>query len=482
MAETGWLRFFGANRARQHGLKTRASEAALHDILKTSPGNKEVHTQHKREKMTRLPSWQGISDADRGTASFPADSALDQADKEFISASQEVWQSPSVDQLAESLRSAWMTTPANEPLSAEYRPHVLLLCEFYGTRYSKIAKLESQLAEAKEELDKETERHKSIEEHWMVQEARYKAEVKRLEMFIHNTSDKGMEAVVLARAGSLIRSKLKETAMGRTSEETNLATTCHNTTVSNVTPQNVHAEAALNSALPTRQGTVYTTNEVRLSNVFRKLEKTKNTTNGARRNEFQDVDRGKAHLKSDRASQRSQSDSMSRIGPSMRGTVVKPPRRGSPEMKRGSTEKTAALEEVGVVGQPTCAATTSAHEDGKAMQDRVQNKPPQSTRQGYTRHNRQFSFVPGDDTTAVQLTDAKTPGDAPISQNENIPASKVWSGLASEQLRFSIISTAKVYEGSQTAALVKSGEDWGQPVSVKSVKPVSLDKSAGAEP
>jgi hypothetical protein len=118
-----------------------------------------------------------------------------------------------------------MTSEGNVPLPAEYRPHVLLLCEFYGTRHNKIAKLESQLAEAKDELDKETKRHKSIEEHWMVQDARYKAEVKRLEMFIHQTSDKGMEAVVLARAGSLIRNKPRVTAQGRTSVETNFTTT-----------------------------------------------------------------------------------------------------------------------------------------------------------------------------------------------------------------------------------------------------------------
>jgi mannose-6-phosphate isomerase-like protein (cupin superfamily) len=123
---------------------------------------------------------------------------MNEEDKLFINAAQQVWHSPSVEQIADSLRVALMTTAANEPLSAEYRPHVLLLCEAYGTRHSRIAKLEHQLKQ-------ETDRHASVEEHWMVEEARYKAEVKRLEMFIHRTSGTGMEAVALARAGSLIR-------------------------------------------------------------------------------------------------------------------------------------------------------------------------------------------------------------------------------------------------------------------------------------
>ncbi|EKJ70621.1 hypothetical protein NXS19_002379 [Fusarium pseudograminearum] len=416
MADAGWLRFFGANRARQHGLRYRASEAALHDILKDAPGNQETQIQHKRETMPRLPSWQGVSWADRGAAPLTgADAALDQADKLFINASQKVWHSPSVDQLAESLRAALMTTEGNQPLSAEYRPHVLLLCEFYGTRHHKIAKLESQLAEAKDQLEKERERYRSIEEHWMVQDARYKAEVKRLEMFIHETSDKGMEAVILARAGSLIRNRPGDTTNGRTSTE---ASPNNASMASGATPQKVNTEAAPNSALPTRQNTVLsrtrtfdTSNEVRLSNAFRKMEKTKNANSGGgRRTEAQHIGHGKAHPEHHRESQRSQSDSVPQIGQTPRDAVDEPPHEGSPERKRNSTEKAAVLQEAGVVGQ-LCTATESAHGHEKVKQDRVsESKPSQSTP-----HRRQFSFVPGDDTTGH----AKAPGNQPVAQNEN---------------------------------------------------------------
>lgn len=222
MTDSNWRRFLGVNRVCHHGLKSSRSEAALQEMLKEAPENKQTHTHREKQRMTRLSSWQGTPQTDRGTTSLKgADSALDEADKEFINASQQVWRNPSVDQVTETLRAAMMTRP-NEPLSVEYRPHVLLLCEFYGTRHNKIAKLESQLSEAQDALKRETERHKQVEEHWIRQDARYKAEVKRLEMFIHQTSNKGMEAVVLARAGSLIRTRPESTSKGPTTAKPNL--------------------------------------------------------------------------------------------------------------------------------------------------------------------------------------------------------------------------------------------------------------------
>jgi hypothetical protein len=188
MADQSWLRFLGGNRTRQHDLKYRRSEAALQDLYKDPPKSKEMHAHRLKKSMTRLPSWQGVSQANQATTAA--------AEAEY-----------SLDEVAETLQVAVMTNPASEALSAEYRSHILLLCEAYGTRHRKIAKLEKELAEAKMALKDEASRHKSIEEHWMVQDARYKAEVKRLEMFIHRMSDQGMEAVALARAGRLLRGR-----------------------------------------------------------------------------------------------------------------------------------------------------------------------------------------------------------------------------------------------------------------------------------
>ncbi|KAH7198650.1 uncharacterized protein B0J16DRAFT_379094 [Fusarium flagelliforme] len=399
MTDSNWRRFLGVNRVCHHGLKSRRSEAALQEMLKEDSGSKETHTR-ERARMTRLPSWQGTSQPDRGTTSLTgADSVLDEADKEFINASQQVWRNPSIDQVTEALRAAMMMRP-NEPLPAEYRPHVLLLCEFYGTRHNKIAKLESQLSEAQDALKKETERHEHIEERWIRQDARYKAEVKRLEMFIHQTSNKGMEAVVLARAGSLIRTRPGSTSKGPTTVKPNL-------TASIVT-----------SDMP-RTRTTDTSNEIRLSNAFRKLEGTKSPSGGTRRSEAQVISQSKTRRKHRRIGQHSRDDSISLNGPATHGTVNEPPNEGSPEQKCHSTEKTPARQEVGVVSQPIHTEITGLHEHEHVGRDRVLEKTPdQSNHRGHTRHRRQFSFVPGDDTTVSGTTDWSANGSTPSREFE----------------------------------------------------------------
>ncbi|RBQ81249.1 hypothetical protein FVER14953_07341 [Fusarium verticillioides] len=216
MADQSWLRFLGGNRARQHDLKYRRSEAALQDLYKDPPESKEIHGHRVKKSMARLPSWQEVSQPNQAAAAAAeAEYSLDEIDKLFINAGQQIWHSPSIDQVAETLQVAVMSNQASEALSAEYRSHILLLCEAYGARHRKIAKLERELAEAKMALKGEASRHSSIEEHWMVQDARYKAEVKRLEMFIHRTSEQGMEAVALARAGSLLRGRAGVTTGGQ---------------------------------------------------------------------------------------------------------------------------------------------------------------------------------------------------------------------------------------------------------------------------
>lgn len=211
MADSGLLRFLGANKSRAHGLSSPRSEPALKDLVNMSQKDTDVQAPPDRPSMARMASWQGLASAEQATPSASVPEPLvvepDDVDKLFINASQQVWHNPSMDQIAGALRAALMTNPSNQPLSAEYRPHVLYLLEGYSNIHHKIAKLERDLENTKDVLEKQAQRHDTIEEHWMVQEARYKAEVKRLELVIHEVSGKGLQAVALARAGSLIRNK-----------------------------------------------------------------------------------------------------------------------------------------------------------------------------------------------------------------------------------------------------------------------------------
>ncbi|KAM0246957.1 hypothetical protein ACHAP5_004406 [Fusarium lateritium] len=435
MADTGWLRFLGGSRARPHELMSRRSEAALQDLLKDNPRSTEKHSSPEKRIMSQPTSGHDTTQPSRGTTSASnADSAMDEEDKLFINAAQQVWHSPSVEQIADSLRVALMTTAANEPLSTEYRPHVLLLCEAYGTRHSKIAKLEHQLKQ-------EADRHTSVEEHWMVQEARYKAEVKRLEMFIHRTSGTGMEAVALARAGSLIRGNRPGPTMGdRTTTEKSTVKEGTSTLggSSKTTLQPEKPALALDEALPTRQGTVLsrtrtidTSNEIRLSKGFRNMDNSKKKAiNGTRRHKARDVDEETLH-KQEGEERCSRSTSVPPIGPSACAIVDTATHEDSVDEKHDSAGKPAAEDlhevEVGDVSQdqPNLASTTHMHEH------KHDQEPDRTSDQSYTRHHRrQFSFVPGDDKTAVRLggVRAGVPGNAPASEDQTIQVPSVDAG------------------------------------------------------
>ncbi|KAF9765910.1 hypothetical protein IL306_001732 [Fusarium sp. DS 682] len=466
MAEQSWLRFLGGNRAHQHDLKYRRSEAALQDLLKDAPKNREPLGHRQKKSMTRLPSWQGTCQANQTTT--PASGAeynLDEVDKLFINAGQQIWHNPSIDQVAETLRVAIMTNPASEALSAEYRSHILLLCEAYGTRHSKIAKLEKELAEAKGALKEEMDRHNSVEEHWMVQDARYKAEVKRLEVFIHRMSDKGMEAVALARAGSLIRGRAGAATKGPRASASeseavgkNTSNGCQYVHPSSTqyireltrTASETIVENEKNSALPIRQDTVCkcapadlcilhhtnilmpvsrtrtmdSSNEVRLSRGFRvqdDLKKKKKAAHGARRLEAHADDDGKTRQEQGRVEQHYPSASGLSIGQDRRDTTDMPPHEGSVESERDSTEKSTVMEEIGIVGRTNSASTTLTH--NQSSQDTVTElKFERRSHQNNSHHRRQFSFVPGDDKTAVRLGGVKAFGRALDNQNQNSQA------------------------------------------------------------
>lgn len=70
---------------------------------------------------------------------------------------------------------------------------------------TKVHAMEQELATAQAHQRQEKEDYASKQEIWAIQEARYKAEIKRLEVLIHQTSDKGLEAVALARSNTLLR-------------------------------------------------------------------------------------------------------------------------------------------------------------------------------------------------------------------------------------------------------------------------------------
>ncbi|VUC34100.1 unnamed protein product [Clonostachys rosea] len=98
-----------------------------------------------------------------------------------------------------------MSKPALEPLAPEYGSSILHLIEAYAAAKKEASKAQNELSQAAERRQKENEDFETLVTEWTIHEARYKAEIKRLEIIIHRTSGSGLEAVSMARSGSLIR-------------------------------------------------------------------------------------------------------------------------------------------------------------------------------------------------------------------------------------------------------------------------------------
>ncbi|CAH0044196.1 unnamed protein product [Clonostachys solani] len=110
-----------------------------------------------------------------------------------------------MDHIVDALLAAVMSKPALEPLGPEYGSSILHLIEAYGAAKKEASKAQNELSQAAERRQKENDDFDTLVTDWTIHEARYKAEIKRLEVIIHRTSGSGLEAVSMARSGSLIR-------------------------------------------------------------------------------------------------------------------------------------------------------------------------------------------------------------------------------------------------------------------------------------
>lgn len=207
MADSGWLRFLGGTRARtSRTLASPRSEPALRLLHQNSQVADDSHGQ-QRKAISRLSSWHGLMIATSVTAK-----GNDEPSNHVTGEEEMVWHNPSVDQMAEALRVAMMTKSVVEPLPVEYYSHIMHLIEGYSLVKEKTKAVERELVETKALRREEYDEYRSRQEDWMIREARYKAEVKRLELVIHQTSDTGLEAVALARSGSLLRAERNSSA------------------------------------------------------------------------------------------------------------------------------------------------------------------------------------------------------------------------------------------------------------------------------
>ncbi|KAL7930553.1 hypothetical protein V8C35DRAFT_330376 [Trichoderma chlorosporum] len=142
--------------------------------------------------------------APRPLAGFYHSSADSESDL-FVREADRLQNTPTVDEMADMLRTNIMVSSTPPTLGPQYTSYVLHLIEGYSKVRTQLLKKEKEVVQLESTRQEDKERSKALVSDWAAQEARYKAEIKRLELIIQKVSGKGVEAVALARSGSLIR-------------------------------------------------------------------------------------------------------------------------------------------------------------------------------------------------------------------------------------------------------------------------------------
>ncbi|KAK7738436.1 hypothetical protein SLS62_011391 [Diatrype stigma] len=115
-----------------------------------------------------------------------------------------VWFSPNVEQVVEGVQAGLIKRGALEPIPIQHNACVMTIIEAYGKKNQTIRALESKITEAKAAHERTREHTRELADEWLGREKQYKAEIKRLELLLASTSQEGVAAVSLARAGSVV--------------------------------------------------------------------------------------------------------------------------------------------------------------------------------------------------------------------------------------------------------------------------------------
>ncbi|KAL9471658.1 hypothetical protein ACSS6W_009599 [Trichoderma asperelloides] len=183
MGDSSWMRLLPGQRCR----------TPVTPLLHYSQNDNEDTHEAAALKITPRP----LAGFNQSSADFANDILVREADR--------LQNTPSVDGMADMLRTIIMVSPTPPVLDPQYTSYVLHLIEGYSKLRNKLSTKEKEVAQLKAKQQEDRENGKILFAEWSAQEVRYKAEIKRLEMIIQQVSGKGVEAVALARSGSLIR-------------------------------------------------------------------------------------------------------------------------------------------------------------------------------------------------------------------------------------------------------------------------------------
>ncbi|PTB72568.1 hypothetical protein M440DRAFT_1307552, partial [Trichoderma longibrachiatum ATCC 18648] len=197
MGDSSWMRLLPGQRCRTPLSSSHPPPYDHHHHHQPAP-------QASEDSLESSSNPHHLSISPRPLAGF-YHSASDPANDILVREADRLQNTPSVDEMADILRTTIMVAPTPPTLGPQYTSHVLHVIEGYSKLRTQLARAERDVARLEDARREDRERSKTQVAEWAAQEARYRAEIKRLELIIQKVSGRGVEAVALARSGSLVR-------------------------------------------------------------------------------------------------------------------------------------------------------------------------------------------------------------------------------------------------------------------------------------
>lgn len=169
MGDSGWMRLIPGQRCR-----TPVSPWLHNGQI----DNEDVPHEAANLKIAPRP----LAGFNQSSADFASDILVREADR--------LQNTPSVDEMADMLRTIIMVSPTPPVLDPQYTSYMLHLVEGYSKLRSRLSAKEKEVAQLKAKQQEDRENSKMLFADWSAQEARYKAEIKRLELIIQQVSGK----------------------------------------------------------------------------------------------------------------------------------------------------------------------------------------------------------------------------------------------------------------------------------------------------
>ena len=123
----------------------------------------------------------------------------------------DIWHQPTLEQISETLFVALMNKSHLEPIPLEYDTWVRQLVRGCVDLSQDLRTTKQLLAEEKETKKRSMDAFTQMSIDWEERETAYKAEIRRMEVLLAKTAPSGVEAVLVARSGSIVDRSLAGT-------------------------------------------------------------------------------------------------------------------------------------------------------------------------------------------------------------------------------------------------------------------------------